>query len=296
MLEQSRWADQQGFDSIGFSEHHASEDGYLPSPLIAATAAAAVTSSARIKVAALLLPLYELPRLAEDLAIVDHISGGRLDLIVGVGYRPEEYALHGNPFANRFSALERGVEFLRRAWTGEPFEHDGRTVHVTPAPMRPGGPPIYMGGSSPGSARRAARVADGYFPVSDVFEQAYLDECAALGKQPGPCRGTKGPMFVHVSEDPDRDWASIAPHALHETNSYGRWLAAAGDVGPYAEAADADSLRASGNYLVLTPPECVELARAQGELTLHPLMGGLSPEIAARSLALVESRVLPELR
>ena len=102
-------------------------------------------------------------------------------------------------------------------------------------------------------------------------------------------------MFVHVSEDPERTWPRIAEHALHETNSYGAWLAAAGDPGPYAQLNDVAAVRASGNYLVLTPDECVALAREQGHLTLHPLMGGLDPDVAAESLELVESKVLPKL-
>jgi ribokinase len=93
-------------------------------------------------------------------------------------------------------------------------------------------------------------------------------------------------MFLHVSDDPERDWHRIAPYAIHETNSYGRWLAAAGIAGPYSEMSDTAALRASGAYAVLTPDECVRLAAEQGQLTLHPLMGGLDPDIAAESLAL----------
>ena len=155
---------------------------------------------------------------------------------------------------------------------------------------------IFLGGSSVAAARRAARIADGFFPVTDRLEAAYLAACAELGKDPGPVRGSSGPMFVHVSDDPERAWAAIAPHALHESNSYGKWLAAAGDQGPYAEAADADALRASGNYVVMTPDECVDFARSTGALTLHPLMGGLDPDLAAESIALVERDVLPRLR
>jgi hypothetical protein len=103
-------------------------------------------------------------------------------------------------------------------------------------------------------------------------------------------------MFVHVSDDPERTWPLIAEHALHETNSYGAWIAAAGDLGPYEQLADTEAVRASGNYLVLSPDECVALARSQGSLTLHPLMGGLDPDVAAESLELVESKVLPALR
>jgi alkanesulfonate monooxygenase SsuD/methylene tetrahydromethanopterin reductase-like flavin-dependent oxidoreductase (luciferase family) len=296
MLEHVRWADTQRFDSIVFSEHHASDDGYLPSPLVAAAVVSGATQHVRIMVSALLLPLYDVIRVAEDLAVLDLVSGGRVDLVIGAGYRPEEFELHDRSFTGRFTAIEQGVAVLRAAWSGKPFQYGGRTVHVTPAPLRPNGPMIYLGGSSVASARRAARIADGFFPVSATLEQAYIEACAEMGRPPGPVASPKGPMFVHVSEDPDRTWAQIAPHALHESNSYGRWLAAAGNRGPYAAAADASTLRASGNYVVLTPDECVDLARHHASLTLHPLMGGLDPGIAAESLALVETQVLPRLR
>ena len=87
----------------------------------------------------------------------------------------------------------------------------------------------------------------------------------------------------------------IAPHALHETNSYGAWLANAQGVARYTSTTDADALRASGRYAVVTPDECVALARSTGALRLHPLMGGLPPDVAWESLELIASDVLPRL-
>ncbi|MGE0304888.1 MAG: LLM class flavin-dependent oxidoreductase [Acidimicrobiia bacterium] len=296
MLEQVRWAERVGIDTVLFSEHHGSEDGYLPSPVIAAAVVAGATSSIRIMVSALLLPLYDVVRVAEDLAVLDLASGGRVDITIGAGYRPEEYEMLGRSFPGRVRAIEDGIAFLRKAWTAQPFEHNGSTVHITPAPLRPGGPMIFLGGSSPAAARRAARLADGFFPTNDELSSVYLDACAELGRTPGPTGGPKGQMFLHVSEDPDHAWAKIAPHALHESNSYGRWLAAAGDdITLYKEMEDADALRSSGLYLVLTPEECIALTREQGSLTLHPLMGGLDPDVAAESLDLIEHKVLPHL-
>lgn len=125
MLEQVRWADRMGFDSVTFSEHHGSDDGYLPSPVVAAAAAAGVTARISIMISALILPLYDTVRLAEDLAVLDLISGGRLELVIGAGYRAEEYAMHARSFAGRFDAIEEGVDRLRRGWSGEPMIVDG---------------------------------------------------------------------------------------------------------------------------------------------------------------------------
>ena len=95
MLDQAVWAEAHGFDSVGLSEHHGSDDGYCPSPVVMAAAVAGRTSSIRILIAALVLPLYTPVRLAEDLAVLDLASGGRVDLVIGAGYRPEEVAMYG---------------------------------------------------------------------------------------------------------------------------------------------------------------------------------------------------------
>jgi hypothetical protein len=129
----------------------------------------------------------------------------------------------------------------------------------------------------------------------------YRAECAALGVTPAPPRGPALPVaFVHVSDDPDASWRRIAPHALHEMNSYGRWLAGSDTShNHYRQLDDAEQARASGAYLVLTPEELVDRARElgpTGRLGCHPLMGGLPPEESWASLELIEHRVLPRLR
>ena len=90
--------------------------------------------------AALILPLYDPIRLAEDMVVLDIISGGRVSYVMAVGYRPEEFEHHGVDFARRGRLVDEQLALLLRAKTGEPFEHDGRRIHVTPAPVTPGGP------------------------------------------------------------------------------------------------------------------------------------------------------------
>lgn len=296
MLEQCEWADRLGFDSVGLSEHHGSDDGYCPSPLVVASAVASRTSNVRLLVAALVLPLHEPLRLAEDLAVVDLVSGGRLDVVIGAGYRPEELAMFGREMDDRVPLVEEGVAVLRAAWTGEAFDYRGRRVRVTPRPLQPSGPALLMGGATPGAARRAARLGDGFVPVDPSLWPIYEEACAELGRDPGPPQPPSGPPFLHVADDPDRAWARIAPHALHETNSYGEWLTSAAGIARYTPSDDADALRAGGGYAVVTPDECVALARSTGGLVLHPLMGGLPPELAWESLELVAAKVLPQLR
>jgi alkanesulfonate monooxygenase SsuD/methylene tetrahydromethanopterin reductase-like flavin-dependent oxidoreductase (luciferase family) len=195
----------------------------------------------------------------------------------------------------RAALVEEGIAVLRAAWTGEEFDYRGRRVRITPRPARERGPGLLMGGSTPAGARRAARLGDGFVPVDASLWPAYEEACRELGKEAGSPPAMSAPRFVHVADDPDEAWARIAPHALHETNAYGAWLTGADALGPYAAADDADALRARGDYLVLTPDECVATAREHGALLLHPLMGGLDPDLAWESLELVASKVIPRL-
>lgn len=295
-LEQCAWAEDQGFGMVGLSEHHGSDDGYCPSPLVLAAAVAGRTRSLRIMVTALVLPLYDPVRLAEDLAVLDLVSGGRVDLVIGAGYRPEELAMFGKEMSDRVSLVEQGVAVLRSAWSGEEFEYRGRRLRITPRPARPRGPALLMGGATRAAARRAARLGDGFVPVDTSLWPTYAQACRELGRDPGPMPPDGGPLFLHVADDPDAAWARIAPHALHEMNSYGAWLTEAEGIARYTPTEDADALRAGGAYAVLTPDECVALARETGALRLHPLMGGLPPELAWESLELIASEVLPRLR
>jgi alkanesulfonate monooxygenase SsuD/methylene tetrahydromethanopterin reductase-like flavin-dependent oxidoreductase (luciferase family) len=212
------------------------------------------------------------------------------------GYRAEELAMYGHTLDDRIGLVEEGVAVLRSAWSGEEFEYRGRRLRITPRPLRPRGPALLMGGATKAAARRAARLGDAFIPVDPALWPTYEAECRSLGRDPGPRPPAGGPLFVHVADDPDAAWARIAPHALHEANSYGAWLATA-DEGParYTPTDDADALRASGVYAVWTPDECIAHVRSTGSLGLHPLMGGLPPRLAEESLDVVAAKVLPHL-
>ena len=296
-VEQCAWADAHGYTSVTFTEHHATDDGYLPSPVVLASAVASATKLIQLRLAAILLPLYDPLRLAEELAVLDLISGGRLRLTVGLGYRAKEYEQLGVDYKRRVALLEEGVETLKRAWSGEPFEYRNRTVRVLPRPAQRPRPAIFMGGTSPASARRAARIADGYQPAAAEMYELYLEELAALGK-PAPDRSeagfaTVGP-YIFVSEDPERDWPRIAPFALYDNNEYAKWVA---DVGGGLDTMkDLDDLRRQGVYQVVTPDECIEMADRAEMLVLKPLVGGMTPDIGWESLRLFAEKVLPKLR
>jgi alkanesulfonate monooxygenase SsuD/methylene tetrahydromethanopterin reductase-like flavin-dependent oxidoreductase (luciferase family) len=299
-LDMAEWADDLGAVALILSEHHGSDDGYLPSPLPLAAAIAARTKNVRINLAALVTSFHDPLRLAEDVAVVDLISEGRLDLVLTNGYVGEEFAMFDQPMGRRAQRTSELVSVLRQAWTGEPFEYRGRTVTVTPRPHQEGGPTINLGGSTEPAARRAARIADGFMPSTPAVWEFYRDEVIQLGRpDPGPHPGGNTD-FVHLAADPDVGWQRIAPHAMHEVNAYGAWMAKAGlsDTGGYVPVADADALRATGQYRVLTPDQMVAELTEQGPfgfVAFHPLMGGIPPELAWESLHLFEHEVLPRV-
>src|SRR4051812_46334975 len=147
-LDMAEWADELGCVNIVLSEHHGSPDGYLPSPIPMLAAMAARTTNVRFMIAALVAPFHDPLRLAEDLIVLDHLSKGRVDVIVAGGYVHEEFAMFDVPMKERAKRVTETVTTLKAAFTGEPFAYRGRTVHVSPPPFRPGGPALLLGGSS----------------------------------------------------------------------------------------------------------------------------------------------------
>lgn len=295
-LDMAAWADERGADVIVLSEHHGIDDGYLSSPVTLAAAIGARTSHAMINIAALLVPLHDPVRLAEQLAVASLVSGGRLGFVAGLGYRPEEFEMAGLDRRTRGRLMEEFVQVMRRAWTGQPFEWRGRTIRVTPAPPVP--PMILVGGSTPAAARRAARLQAGFFPAigDPELERVYVEACAAEDFDQGFVMMPSGPGFVHVSNDPDGDWERIGPHALYDAATYAAWQPTGQRSAMHVEAMTLDDMKRSGAYQVLTPAQCIRLAEETGRVILHPLMGGMSPSLGWEGLRLFESEVLPHIR
>jgi alkanesulfonate monooxygenase SsuD/methylene tetrahydromethanopterin reductase-like flavin-dependent oxidoreductase (luciferase family) len=297
-LDMAQWADANGFAECMLSEHHGTDDGYLPSPLVYGAAIAACSQKLRILVSAMVLPLHDPIHVAEDAAVLDQLSGGRLDLVMVAGFRAPEFALFERSLAGRGKVLEESIGVLRKAWTGEPFEYRGKTVRVTPPPWQEGGPRILLGGASPAAARRAARIGDGFVPAVPELYEHYRQACMELGKPPADDK-VIGCLATFISNDPDAMWEKIAPHALHETNEYSRWYAEGGTSGPFQPIVDTEQLRAMGVYRVFTPQQCLEFADSLGPdgwLFFHPLLSGLDPEVGWESLRLLEEQVLPHLK
>jgi hypothetical protein len=298
-LDMVEWADAHGAYMVGVSEHHFSDDGYIPSPMLIAAGFAARTTNARIGIASLVGPFHDPLRLAEDLAVLDHLTKGRLDVTISGGYVPAEFEGFGVPLRERPSRMTHLFTTLKQAWTGEPFEYEGRTVRIMPKPLRDGGPPLTMGGSSEAAARRAARVADAFLPSEAEFWQYYVDECLQLGKpDPGPCMMGDN-VTTYLAADVEKGWEELGPYFLHETNAYGAWGEAAGVANPYKVTADVETLRAAGRYRIVDPDQYTAELKSMGDFALsmwHPMVGGIPPEKAWEALRLFETDVLPQVQ
>ena len=298
-LDMCAWADEKGFTTVGLSEHHASPDGFLPSPIVMAGAVVGRTRSIPVNVSALLVPLYEPVQLAEDLAVLDLLAGGRVSFIAGIGYREEEYALRGKDFAARGRLMDEALDTLLTCWQKGEVERDGRTLPVTPQPGSRPGPPLMIGGSTPRAARRAARLGLPFAPpIADPeLFRLYEDACRERGVQafvvsPGEPTGT------FVSEDPEATWKEIGPYVMHDALTYASWQRDDQRAYAWARGRTLEELREEGKYRVLTPEQCLAYAEEAGDrAAFHfpALVGGTPPAIGWKSLELFGEKVLPHL-
>ena len=299
-LEMASFTESRGAMVAAVCEHHTMADGYLPSPLVLATAMAARTTSLPIMTTALILPLYDPIRLAEDMVVLDIISGGRVSYVMAVGYRPEEFEHHGADFHRRGRLVDDQLALLLRAKSGEPFEHEGRRIHVTPAPVTPGGPTVLWGGGSPAAAKRAARfgldlIAQGGGPE---LEGIYAEACRAAGREPGFCMvpSTDMATTVFVADDLDTAWAELGPHLLHDVRAYAAINEGNTHTASLSTASTIVELRAENrSHRIVTVDDAVALIQTGMPLQLQPLVGGLPPEIAWRYLRTVTDDVMPRL-
>ncbi|HZQ02362.1 MAG TPA: LLM class flavin-dependent oxidoreductase [Reyranella sp.] len=167
-LELAAEASRLGIASIWASEHHGEADGYCPSPVVACAALAVAAPNCRIGQGVALAPLAGHPmRLAEDFAVVDNLSGGRLEIGLGQGYRPAEFEMFGWNYRTRTRAFEESLEILEKAWSGEPFDYAGKIYNVKggllrPPPVKPGRPPLWIGAAHPKARARAVRHRAGF--------------------------------------------------------------------------------------------------------------------------------------
>ncbi|WP_371576670.1 LLM class flavin-dependent oxidoreductase [Streptomyces sp. NBC_01314] len=294
-VEMAAYADERGLSTVQTEEHHGVENNWLPSPFVFAGAVFGATRRIAVTVSAVIGPLHDPLRLAEDIAVLDLVSGGRLVTVAGIGYRPEEYAQFDVDWKNRGKLQDEVLQTLLRAWTGEPFVYRGRTVRVTPRPGTEPHPLLLVGGSSKAAARRAARLGLPFFPSAHLpeLEAYYKERLVEYGTEGWTMMPAAETPLLHVAEDPDRAWAEYGGHFLHEARTYASWQSAGIRSAVRSGAATVAELRAEGVYRIVTPDECVALGL--DNYVLHPLAGGMPVEEGWRGLRLFAERVLPRL-
>jgi alkanesulfonate monooxygenase SsuD/methylene tetrahydromethanopterin reductase-like flavin-dependent oxidoreductase (luciferase family) len=290
--------DEQGFTIVNLEEHHGAPNGWSPSPMLMAAMVVGRTKKIGVNFGALLGPLHDPLRLAEDLAVLDLASGGRVTTTIGLGYRPSEYAAHGKDWAGRGALMDHVVDTLLKAWTGEPFDYNGTTVQVTPTPLTKPHPILMIGGSSKATARRAARFGLPIYTAANVpeVEALYYEECKRLGTSGfcvmPPDKATH--LFVH--DDPDEAWATLGQHVWHEASTYAGWQTGDISSAAHSHASTVDELRAEGLYQFVTPSEAVETIRANQFALLHPLCGGMPLDAAWNMFHTFVDVVWPQVR
>jgi probable F420-dependent oxidoreductase len=306
-IQECERAEAAGFDSVWLGEHHNNPLLY-PTPLIGLAAIASRTRRLRLGTGVLLVPLYHPLAVAEEAAMVDVISGGRLILGVGAGYAPEEFAAFGVSLKERGSRMNEAMLLIRRLWSEEKVTHDGRHYRVTnatvaPRPVQRPRPPIWFAGWVEPAIQRAARLGDGWLggPSARLDELAtcvrlYRQARAAAGQDP-EAGAVALIRYVYVAESAERARAIAGPAFIRSFEAtYFRW------PHPVVKrpAGDLTIERLSEDRIILGDPvSCIrQIERFQRALGLTHLVcristPGIPREAARASLALFTREVMP---
>jgi alkanesulfonate monooxygenase SsuD/methylene tetrahydromethanopterin reductase-like flavin-dependent oxidoreductase (luciferase family) len=284
-IDMCSWAETRGAVIAVLSEHHATEDGHLPAPHILASAIAARTKQLAILLAAVPITFWDPVRLAEEISVLDIISRGRVSYAFGIGHRAEEYEHFGVQMHERGKVADESLALLLRLLSGDPVDHDGRRIHVTPAPATAGGPFMLIAGGTWAAVRRAARHGLGFISQIDSPElkEFYEAECRANGHEPDmiqfPVAGA--PTTVFVADDVDAAWDELGSYLLHDAITAASYRHGDDSVASISRADTVAGLRAAqGPYRIFTVDEAAAYIRTGKPLPLLPLCGGVPPEVA----------------
>ncbi|MQA83552.1 MAG: LLM class flavin-dependent oxidoreductase [Streptosporangiales bacterium] len=296
-LDCGRMLDGTAVDGVFVAERHGRTDCLSPAPLEQLAALAGATSRLRLGTYVLMPPLYPPLALLERLAVVDHLSGGRLVCGFGAGYHPGYAVVNGATMANRGAAFDAFLDEMERGWQQGGIWVDGQYVHLVPPAQRPR-PPVWIGGTSAPAARRAARHGDAFAigftdrRVHGLIEE-YRAACAERGRTPRLALIQSA--WVHTGVDPRRECLTYlgatlaAEMALYQRHGQVR---ASGEI-------TAD--RMLPYMYVGEPDEVVEHVRADvarfgvDEVILRVHVGIPPPEAVAGCLELIVDRIAPEL-
>ena len=324
-LAQMLAAESLGYSTVWIAEHHFNDFGLCPAPPVLAAHVAARTERLRVGMAVNLLPLHDPVDLAEQLAVLDQVSGGRLEVGIGRGGAGPDYRGFGVDFADSRGRVEEGIELLRRCWSGERFSFAGRYrtvegLRIVPRPRQRPHPPLYIAANSEDSLLFAARqglptLSSFFIPVPELVRRhdRYREEALASGHPPADVADRQarswGMRVVHVAEDRAAAQASgqaafmLYQQALeHRRQERLEQNAASQSFDPALirlrpfEEYLADNLAAFGS-----PDEVTDAlgryleATGYQRLSLLIALPGLAASAALRSMELFAAKVAPQL-
>ncbi len=306
MIDFAVHAEELGFDGIWLPEHHNAEDGFLPAPMTVLAAVAARTKRVKLGAAIALAPLHQPVRFAEECAILDILSDGRLEMAIAVGYRRRETDSFGIPFETRGARTDAFIDIVRRLWAGETVTHESAHFSIKGAAIMPPAPrghiPLYIGGFSQRALLRAAQLGDGYHGKIEGYAD-YVEKLVACGKDPATARLREHDTNFFVARHPEQAWEELGPHLLYASESYSRWMhedKAYYDIGldVMIEPMTLDQLRDSGRINIMTPEQAVAhfeamLARAPVEHFMMYVPAGMPPRQFAPYAELFAKEVMP---
>ena len=296
ILDVAVWTEQAGFGAAWVPEHHLAADGYLPSPLVAASAIAARTTRVKLGPWIALGPLYHPTRFATDCAVLDIISGGRLEIGLGIGYRKEEYSALGVEFSKRGGLFDEWLQIVTRLWAGETLDYAGQHYQLEGVKMMPPAPrgriPLYIGGFTPKAIDRALTYADGYVGVPEGAA-IYMHKLREKGRDPNEGKVRIGDFFTVVAHDPEAAMDELAPYFLYVVNSYAEW------GGEGMESMTLEEIKTNGKLKIMTPDAAIAMYKdMQERMPLNHVAMMMPPGIPAERFVhyaqLFADEVLPE--
>ena len=315
-LEESVLAEELGFDNVWASEHHFSPDAWNPSPITFLAAVAARTERVRIGTYVLLLPFHNPVRVAEDIAVLDNISGGRVDLPVGVGSAAQEFHTFGIPFNERLGRTFEALRIIERCFAGEEFSHKGKyyefpNVCMTTTPVQKPGPPIWVASMGEQSvawtARRGYHLAAG----AGRGHAKYEELLAQYGHDRSKRQVASIPIRVHIADTREQAWDETEA-GLHQVLHFYRTrvdlqsaTSAAGVLGRLPTVGRFRNVPGIGHrgtpFVVGTPDEVGRALEAYRDkrlthLSLNFHQPGMDTKAVRRSMAMFAKELMPIIR
>ena len=293
-LERIEEADRLGCSAVWLTEHHFFDDGYLPQVWTMAAAVAARTRTIRIGSAVALLPLHSAIEQAEQIALVDVISNGRVEPGFGVGYRRPEYKAFDGDFKRRYGEFRTRIQAMRALWGEAP----GAERTVTPPPIQRR-IPMWAGFGGPQGARLAGELGLGLQSLDRALLEPYRDGLRAAGHADSAARMAGG-LELFLTDDPERTWAEIAPFVTYRWESYNRYMfEGTRREGEAQQHFDTASLRE--RFLLGTPEQVAKAIRARTaglpatDVYTWADYSGLSDEAIDRHIHLLVTELAPLL-